>query len=689
MEFSTLRLLEVEDGIVEVCFVRKDGRPNFVSQELLTDLSDAAEQLHEISQNIRGVLMTAQGPTWMGTLSVDECRRLQQLSEEDLRRWAEDANRTLNYFQDLERPTVAVLHAPALGCGLDLALTADARVASAQIALGFTEKEYGFMPALLGPWRLAGIAGLAHAFDWACTGIAYPATRAKALGVLDAVVNGELRSAALQVLAALCQGSAHSTLRERVINRTPKDGPPNDNPPDIAAQARTAREALAKSGDGYLPSTNETIAALEETVRIKRDRAGAPWAARFARVTRSTATDSVLSLVPEHDAAHGLAARIQRRVPDLSPYAVLGGGKVVGALAADLTAYGVVRAFSPHGEGLEEARIEFEGRLQQRLVRRQLRAETATECTERYVEVTDPALLNDCRVVVDARPATAPPQPVGPSLWFGDMPDAAVFEQPGPLAQMAGITLMPLEWRSKLALVTYGKHSSTSATQVALSMAHRMGLVAIPVQPTAAGLVHRILFAGVMGYCDLIHHGVAFARADMLLRNDGWARGIGQLLDSIPPDVVRYRLALLQRAFPERFKVGFQTAVDIVLDKRRRFYQPDGEADETTQKILKNARVGTVDDFSSRDVLAHIINPMVLESIRCLEEKVAVRAGVVNLVMVMSKIFPLHRGGPMKRLEASGHQALIAWATKNSGMGEMVRVPDSLREHLRNRSNYA
>lgn len=690
VELPTLRLLDAVDGIAELCLIRQDGRPNAFNEELIQDLEEATEEIHQRTPNLRGVVVSCAGPLWMGGLSAAECRRLQSQSEEQVRVFSATGMRALNYFQEIEVPTIAVLSGHAFGCGLELALAMDVRIATANVVMGFTEKEFGFMPALMGPWRMAGICGIAPAFEWAHTGAVYSAAAAKNIGLVADIVKGDARQAIENILDAMGEGTAYPDLRKRLISRPPKEGPSNERPPEVAEQAKFAREAVRRHRmDANLPAPNEVIAALEETVCLKRDRVSDPWAIRFARVARTTATDAVLSLVPAQDSARNLAKRVQRSIPEMSPVGLFGGGAIAGSVAASLVSEAQVKSVSPTTEESHAARSEFDAALLRRLQRRASSPEALSSASDRMVHLTDAKALDDCKVVIDVRLATGAPQPRGRSFWIGDMPDPKVFESDTMLARTVGLTLMPMSWRSGLALLTFGPKSDPVAKHVGMAMGIRMGLNAIPVRPTPAGLVHRIFFAGVMGFIDLLHHGEDYRRADMLLRREGWPLGIGEMLDGMGADAVRYRMGLLKAAFPERFETGYTTAIEALASRNRRFYLPDRSVDEVSSAILKSNRAGTEYTLSNQKVSQHIIYPMILEAIRCHDEGVAPSASGINLACVLAQVFPLHRGGPLKMLEMVGLQSIALWANDNPSLGALAKPSDSFKQHYQQRSAYA
>lgn len=96
-----------------------------------------------------------------------------------------------------EKPVVAALHGAALGGGFELALGCDARVAVAGTLVGLPEVTLGIIPGAGGTQRLPRVVGIPRAIRMICSGERMPAAAALEAGLVDQVVNGDLRSAAV------------------------------------------------------------------------------------------------------------------------------------------------------------------------------------------------------------------------------------------------------------------------------------------------------------------------------------------------------------------------------------------------------------------------------------------------------------------------------------------------------------
>lgn len=120
-----------------------------------------------------------------------------------------DGNRAVRAIIDLPRPVVAVVHGPAAGIGVSLALACDLVIAAeeAYFLLAFTK--IGLMPDGGATALVAASVGRARAMRMALLAERMPAADALAAGLISAVhPAGELAAAADELIARLLAGPA-------------------------------------------------------------------------------------------------------------------------------------------------------------------------------------------------------------------------------------------------------------------------------------------------------------------------------------------------------------------------------------------------------------------------------------------------------------------------------------------------
>ena len=100
-------------------------------------------------------------------------------------------------YEASPKPVVAAIHGTALGGGLELALGCHYRVARGSAPLGLPEVKLGLIPGAGGTQRLPRLAGIETALEMIVSGDPMPAAKAKGLGVVDAIIDGDLATGAV------------------------------------------------------------------------------------------------------------------------------------------------------------------------------------------------------------------------------------------------------------------------------------------------------------------------------------------------------------------------------------------------------------------------------------------------------------------------------------------------------------
>ncbi len=142
----------------------------------------------------------------------------------------------------IDKPVIAAIHGIAFGGGVELALACHVRLGTAGTRLALPEVTLGLLPGAGGTQRLVRLVPVPAALDLMLSGRQVDADTAKALGLLDQVVVGDLLQEAVIAAQALAtSGAKPRRTRDLEIKLTP----------DTATAIAAAREAaLRRKGVG-------------------------------------------------------------------------------------------------------------------------------------------------------------------------------------------------------------------------------------------------------------------------------------------------------------------------------------------------------------------------------------------------------------------------------------------------------
>ena len=177
------------DGQVEYLTLNRPDVRNAFNEQMIAELSGWASAVSESGRrhDVRAVVLAGAGPVfcaggdakWMsGTIDYTESENLR------------DAQAMVEMFLALDMlpvPVICRVHGAALGGGAGLAAVSDIVVAEDRATFGFLEVKLGIVPGIISPFVLAKI-GQAAARELFLTGARFPASRAKEIGLVHAVV---------------------------------------------------------------------------------------------------------------------------------------------------------------------------------------------------------------------------------------------------------------------------------------------------------------------------------------------------------------------------------------------------------------------------------------------------------------------------------------------------------------------
>lgn len=201
------------DGIVVLSFDRQGASVNAFSQDALIELSDLLERL--AIDPPRGVVLRSAKAS--GFIAGADLKEFQEF---DRRGTVNDAiRRGQSVFQKLAElpcPTVSAIHGFCMGGGTEISLACRYRVASsdASTRIGLPEVKLGIFPGWGGSARLPRLVGSPKAMDMMLTGRTLSASAARAMGLVDKVVEPAVL---LDTAVGLIQSGVQRPFQQRFL----------------------------------------------------------------------------------------------------------------------------------------------------------------------------------------------------------------------------------------------------------------------------------------------------------------------------------------------------------------------------------------------------------------------------------------------------------------------------------------
>jgi len=161
---------------------------NALTNEMMEDLDEALKNL-EGDDEVRVVVIRGAGENAFSVgADINLFKGLsREEAEKESKRWKE----IIDDIESFPKPTIAAIKGYCLGCGLEIALACDFRLASSNSILGQPEIRLGLIPGAGGTQRLVKLIGLGRAKELLMLGKKISAEEAERIGLVNMVIPPE------------------------------------------------------------------------------------------------------------------------------------------------------------------------------------------------------------------------------------------------------------------------------------------------------------------------------------------------------------------------------------------------------------------------------------------------------------------------------------------------------------------
>lgn len=149
----------------------------------------AALEKAEADDDVKAIVLTGRGRGFCGGADIREFGKPRKEPSLTV---------LINRIEESDKPVIAALHGAAVGGGCELPLGCHYRVGDTSAQFGLPEIKLGLLPGAGGTQRLPRLVGLAPALDMILSGDYVQAEKAKEMGFLDEIIEGDLVNGAVK-----------------------------------------------------------------------------------------------------------------------------------------------------------------------------------------------------------------------------------------------------------------------------------------------------------------------------------------------------------------------------------------------------------------------------------------------------------------------------------------------------------
>jgi enoyl-CoA hydratase/carnithine racemase len=195
---EALVLVEEKDHVVTLTLNRPEAR-NALNRPLLEELRRVLAAV-ATRRDVRAVILTGSGDK--AFCAGADLRERLGMTEPEVRMFVPLIRGAITDVERVGAPVIAALNGVAFGGGMEMALSADIRIASSAAQMGLTETSLAIIPGAGGTQRLPRIIGLAKAKELIFTARRLTAQQALEMGLLSQVVAPEKLMETARALAS-------------------------------------------------------------------------------------------------------------------------------------------------------------------------------------------------------------------------------------------------------------------------------------------------------------------------------------------------------------------------------------------------------------------------------------------------------------------------------------------------------
>jgi 3-hydroxyacyl-CoA dehydrogenase/enoyl-CoA hydratase/3-hydroxybutyryl-CoA epimerase len=687
-----------KDGIAVLTFDLPNEKINKLTTQVMEELENVLEELASKSDIKALVFQSGKEGNFIVGADIAEIRNI--TAAETGERLARRGQAVLNKLEALPFPTVAAIHGPCMGGGLELALACSYRVISndQRTALALPEVKLGIIPGFGGTQRLPRLVGLVNSLDMILTGKSVYARKARKMGLADEVTFKEILLSRAVVIAKNAIGkprpAAIRARRPLAIKLL------ESNPFTRSVVFAKAKKTVLSETRGNYPAPLAALESVRFGLSHDRDAGYLQEAQHLARLAPTEVSKNLISIFYLNEM---LKKDMHRSPVKIAHAGVLGAGVMGGGIAQLFAEKGIqVRAKDINTKaiaaGLKEAWDIFRKRQKKGV----LTVIQARDGFDRITGTTEYTGFDGTDIAVEAVVENMDVKKAvlrdfegtmyRPALFASNTSSLSITEMATASKHPENVVGMhffnPVE-KMPLVEIVRGKKTSEETVSAIATLSRKLGKLPVIVNDGPGFLVNRILMPYLNEAAVMLAQGATIGEIDQALLQFGMPMGAFILLDEIGIDVAHKVADILHRGLGDRVKPAPLLAVlyqEGYLGKKngKGFYRYEGRkrsGPDTALASRLRTGAGNREHIGKEEIVERAVLLMIKEAALCLEEKIIDRPDLLDAALIFGIGFPPFRGGLLRYADKLGAQTVVEELEGyEKKYGDRFAPPQSLSE---------
>jgi 3-hydroxyacyl-CoA dehydrogenase len=568
-------------------------------------------------------------------------------------------------IEDSPIPVLVGLHGTALGGGMELAMAGHYRAAVADAKMGQPEVNLGIIPGAEGTQRLPRLVGVAAAVEICVSGRPITAQDALKLGLIDRIVEGDLRAGTIAFAREVQGRSSYVKTRDR----RDKLGTPESNAPGIEAGRQLAAKVRRNmTAPAMVIEAIQAAATLDWEQGLDKERELADICLK---------SPQAVALMHAFFAERGVA-KIPDITKDIQPIeikkaAIIGAGTMGGGIAMALVNAGIPVLLKDTEQaaldrGMAAIRKNYDasvkkGRFTPEVVEQRMamiHPQTGYEGFQDVNLVLEAVFENMAlkkQIFSEIDKVAGPNCVLASNTSTLDIDEiAASTSRP---EKVIGLHFFAPANVMRLVEIVRGKKTSKEIVATAQAVAKKLGKVGVVVGNCWGFVGNRMMLPYMREAQFLVEEGATPSQVDKALYDFGMAMGIFAVDDMGGIDILwRVRQENKHREKPgvrkplmtdklyEMGRLGQKTGAGWYRYDENRKANPDPEVEALIKQTGQAAGIAQR-TISDEEIIERCLYVMINEAAKILQEGYALRAADIDTIYLSGYGFPSYRGGPM------------------------------------------
>jgi 3-hydroxyacyl-CoA dehydrogenase/enoyl-CoA hydratase/3-hydroxybutyryl-CoA epimerase len=689
-QMAAARAFRIErDGDLAILWFDLPGeKVNKFSSWVMQEFASIVDDF-ERSSDVKKIIVASKKPT-IFIAGADVSEFTKATTPDEAKEYTRYGQQALHRFSKLPQVKVAAINGACLGGGCELALSCDWRVMSSdpKAKIGLPEVNLGIFPAWGGTTKLPRLIGLPNALDLILNGKQLDGRRAKAVGLVDDVVE---RGILLDVARRFAdRGKRKGGTRQKFL----VDG----NPATRSFIFSKARKAVMEKTHGQYPAPLTAIQVMDYGMSAGVEKGLAKEVDEVVPLIMGDVAQNLVRLFFLMEESK--KDRITATPRDIDYVGVLGAGVMGGGIAqivADKTEAtirmrdinwnalaGGLRAASAVWKKKLDRRAITKGEMQRKLAR----ITTTTDWSGfPHAGVVIEAVVENVgikRQVLKEFEAISKEGAIF-ATNTSTIPISEIAKQADKPENVVGMHFFNPVDRMPLVEVIRGKRTSDVAAVTVASLARKLGKTVVYCTDGPGFVVNRILGPYMNESGFLLEEGNTIESLDKAMVDFGMPMGPMALLDEVGIDVAAKVAGILSEAFGARMTKS--TVVEKLYADGRHgkkngkglYVYKDGKRQGPDASVYKVLGIASPHSADARIATERMLLAMINEAALILDEKIVATAAELDLAMIMGTGFPPFRGGLLRYADAQGLSYILARLEELSMRGPRFTATQPLR----------